>query len=270
MKKLIPALCMLLVATALLGTSTYAWFSMNTEVKATGMQIQATTSKNLLIKGAADADFTATGIGTQDSELKTLPPVSVNCGSSEALSGKTFYKAINAEGVDVATGTLTSGKTTLGAATANTDYRKSTFTLKVDGATTDDFSNIYVAGITVTNTSDGATAQNISKAVRVAVSCTNGSNTYTYIFAPNGGAYTDGKSVSGFTAALGENPSVVTLTAQSLATIGTGSTLGSLSGGATLDVDVYVWYEGNDTNCTTANAATVEALKVTVNFMGVE
>ncbi|MBO4468359.1 MAG: hypothetical protein J5766_03570, partial [Clostridia bacterium] len=41
MKKLIPALCMLLVSAILLGTSTYAWFSMSTEVSATGMEVTA-------------------------------------------------------------------------------------------------------------------------------------------------------------------------------------------------------------------------------------
>ena len=41
MKKLIPALCMLLIAAALLGTSTYAWFSMNSSVTAEGMTINA-------------------------------------------------------------------------------------------------------------------------------------------------------------------------------------------------------------------------------------
>ena len=40
-KKLIPAFCMLLVSAILLGSSTYAWFSMNDTVKATGMQINA-------------------------------------------------------------------------------------------------------------------------------------------------------------------------------------------------------------------------------------
>ena len=49
MKKLIPALAMLLIAAVMLGTSTYAWFSMNTQVTATGMTVKAATSKNLVI-----------------------------------------------------------------------------------------------------------------------------------------------------------------------------------------------------------------------------
>lgn len=67
MKKLIPALCMLLVAATLLGTSTYAWFSMNEEVTASSMQIKATTDANLYIAKGASVDLNAiTGTAVTD------------------------------------------------------------------------------------------------------------------------------------------------------------------------------------------------------------
>lgn len=40
-KKLIPAFCAMLVSAAMLGTSTYAWFSVNKKVEASGMSITA-------------------------------------------------------------------------------------------------------------------------------------------------------------------------------------------------------------------------------------
>ena len=40
-KKLIPAFCAMLVSAAMLGTSTYAWFSVNKKVEANGMSITA-------------------------------------------------------------------------------------------------------------------------------------------------------------------------------------------------------------------------------------
>ena len=59
MKKLIPALCMLLVAAALLGTSTFAWFSMNRTVTASSMQIKATTGSDLyILNGTVDSSGT--------------------------------------------------------------------------------------------------------------------------------------------------------------------------------------------------------------------
>ena len=48
-KKLIPALCMLLVSAVLVGTSTYAWFSMNDQVTATGLSVTAKTDQHYLI-----------------------------------------------------------------------------------------------------------------------------------------------------------------------------------------------------------------------------
>ena len=261
MKKLIPALALLLVSVVLLSTSSFAWFSMNTEVTATGMQVQAATSKNLVISGAADSGaFTA--IGTQDSAVKELPPVSVNCASNADLNSKTFYKISNSDGVIYETGALTSGTTELTAATANSDYRKSVFTIAVDGVTGDHFDHLYVSAVTVTKSDGSAYAAEITKCLRVGV--TDG--TTSYIFAPDAeGAYTDGKSVSNYVA----DGKVTTLTAQSLAETGlSNADFGSITQGTNKTVTIYVWYEGNDVNCTSANSVTVEGLKVSVTFVG--
>lgn len=62
-KKIIPALVMLLVSAVLLSTASYAWFSMNKTVTATGMQVKATTASSLIISGVApDAATTTTEV----------------------------------------------------------------------------------------------------------------------------------------------------------------------------------------------------------------
>lgn len=64
-KKLIPALCMLLVSAVLMGTSTYAWFSMNKTVHATGMTVTAKSNATyLLIGDNADIATNKTGLNT--------------------------------------------------------------------------------------------------------------------------------------------------------------------------------------------------------------
>lgn len=56
-RKLIPALCMLLVSALFVGTSTYAWFSMNKEVTATNMSVTATADNPYLqIKLVSEAE----------------------------------------------------------------------------------------------------------------------------------------------------------------------------------------------------------------------
>ncbi len=49
MRKLIPALCLLLVSAMMLGTSTFAWFSMNNKVTVTGMEVKTKVSSSLWI-----------------------------------------------------------------------------------------------------------------------------------------------------------------------------------------------------------------------------
>ncbi len=58
-KKLIPALCMLLVSAVMLGSTTFAWFSMNNTVTATGMQITADTDNTYLLIGGSTEDLNA-------------------------------------------------------------------------------------------------------------------------------------------------------------------------------------------------------------------
>ncbi len=76
LKKLIPAFCMLLVSVAMLGTSTFAWFSMNKEVSATGMQITA-KSDNVWLVINAGSSFNAANLETtatsQADETELLP-----------------------------------------------------------------------------------------------------------------------------------------------------------------------------------------------------
>ncbi len=49
MRRLIPAIAMLLVSAVMLSTASFAWFTMNEQVTATGMQVQAKASGNLVI-----------------------------------------------------------------------------------------------------------------------------------------------------------------------------------------------------------------------------
>lgn len=48
-KKIIPALCLLLISAALLGGSTFAWFSMNDKVTANGMNVNVKSNTQFLV-----------------------------------------------------------------------------------------------------------------------------------------------------------------------------------------------------------------------------
>ena len=86
LRKLVPAIVMLLVAAAFVGTSTYAWFSMNRTVDVTGMSVTTEVSDFLLISATnADAASYTTSL-TQTREGK-LRPVSSKDGVSFFYTG---------------------------------------------------------------------------------------------------------------------------------------------------------------------------------------
>ncbi len=76
-KKLIPALCMLLVSAVMLGSTTFAWFSMNNTVTATGMEVAAKSDELFLaIKYGSTYDKThSETTATSTATKKELLPV---------------------------------------------------------------------------------------------------------------------------------------------------------------------------------------------------
>ena len=87
-KKLIPAFCMLLISAVLMGTSTYAWFSMNTRVTANGMQVTAKSdSKFLQIVAGTDTfkenEALTTAIAKNPS--KQVRPVAIGSAVADDL-----------------------------------------------------------------------------------------------------------------------------------------------------------------------------------------
>ena len=68
MRRLIPAVAMLMVAAVMLSTASFAWFTMNEEVTASGMQIQAKATGSLLI---SQEPFTDANIGNTDVVLNS-------------------------------------------------------------------------------------------------------------------------------------------------------------------------------------------------------
>ncbi len=70
MKKLIPAICMTLIAAVMLASSTFAWFSMNTSVTANGMEVVAKSDNTYLLISSTNSG--AGAIQTENSILTTL------------------------------------------------------------------------------------------------------------------------------------------------------------------------------------------------------
>lgn len=89
MKKLIPAIVMLLVSAVVLSTASYAWFTTTTDATASGMSVTAKAPSSLLIKKENDTEFSASVSLATDAPAELKPVSSAN--------GINFFKADDCE-----------------------------------------------------------------------------------------------------------------------------------------------------------------------------
>ena len=285
MKKLIPALCMLLVAACLMGTSTYAWFAANTQVTASGMEVKALSSGGLAIGSYNDngtkvtqpeeADFASNAVWTTGDYVRgaaAIKPASYN----NDFDGQKWFKATAATANSHAAAT---GIDEIAAADLD-QYRKEFWwdvkSLK-DGYVVD----VLVTEVSVAvkpaegQTTATATSATLDKSIRVAIVTDEAS----FIFAPlHNKTLGEGESalqyVGSMTTTTDETTGTVTksfvpATANLLrannAYNGVAKIFTAL--GVTAEkVSVYIYYEGEDPNCKSANATNIDDLVVTFKF----
>lgn len=229
-KKIIPALCMLLISAVLMGTSTYAWFSMNTQVSASGMKVTA-NSTNLFLQISGSTTFTdpATSVDYNEqtgTKLKPATPVLAAENASitkwqTATSNDPSNATSGATPADIAPGTL-----------GEYVYSK-VLHFRIAPNSTATASNLVIAGVTMT----GDKGKDLNKALRVAVAGKDGVQVWTY--ADGTWKKDDGKSATAILAEVTTKDATATL---------------------------YIWFDGTDTNCTTNNAVDFDTLTFTVTF----
>lgn len=110
-KKLVPAFCMLLLSAVMLASGTYAWFSVNDRVSATGMQVEAKANTKFLVitnelnEGKFPTATTSTEIGFKKHE---------DSGIVEGVNHtNTLYPVFKATAENKDTITVTDGSKTL-------------------------------------------------------------------------------------------------------------------------------------------------------------
>lgn len=250
MKKLIPALCMLLVAAALLGTSTYAWFSMNTEVKATGMQVKAVTNANLYIKeGLIDDANAITGVqATMTSTVHSLSPAELT-DSSGTVTVK--VPATYTEGKLPTVNTAGEGATW----TEKGTFTATTPTATLATTTSDGIGN-YIAAETMTIVrkaqTDVASVYDVDAAVTVTLGSESNLNKALYC------GFLVGTT---FIQKAADTP-----TASGTATFTFADVLDNVADNAVQKITFVLWYEGEDANCTSNNAVSISTNSVTITF----
>ena len=245
-RKLIPAVCMFLLAAVMAGTSTFAWFSMNTTVTAGTMAVSATAPTNLRIcatNRAHDSDWS--GALSLSASLTTMVPVSCDNTNSPLA----FYKVkANGDKIGYDDGAY-KADTTFKTATEGTDYYTTSFYIKAVGADARDLK------LSTIKMNEGGGKTELDKALRVMAVC--GEN--KFIYEPVAGAdatYKAVKSLNNEKPVLGDNITVSNAE----------SVLADTVTKDALQVTIYIWYEGQDSACKSSNTVDMAGTTFTLSF----
>ena len=290
-KKIAGASAMLLLSTTMLGTSTFAWFTMNKDVKVTNMQVKAVAEDGLLInevQDTSDANWDSEATTNQTAGMSLLHP-------SSTLNGTTWYHAASKKSNTAASATsgtksadllgdysTLTGLTNISSMSNTTAAGGSTAAYETVGTAADADAGYYVhyryylksAGAAVTL--GGTTGNKLSiKKVEATLPQTQASsglnpsvrvgiklNSAFYIYAP----------VSGYTTSYYVNAGTTetrpiagtTITETDLETLPAANA--GATGGA--PVDVYIWYEGEDAGCKSDNAqaTALDNIQIDITF----
>ena len=290
MKKLFMATLLLVVSAVMATTSTFAWFTMNTQVTATNMQVKAIAEKGILINEVASYDSTS-----WDDQATTNQTSGIALRATSTADTKTWYVAYSKVATDAAAATagsqsnnltndgyktlgtspLTTSVETINAVAGSNAQREITY-VDINGNSAYDDGEGYYVKYTyyIKSSADAITcgltagAQNLNiaevratgnsgsadldKSLRVAV-VVNGK---AYIFAPVTTTTTSYYVAAGNTATTVLSGSQAT----SLTTIPATTANG-------IPVYIYLYFEGEDANLKTQFVTnTLDDLTVEVDF----
>ena len=272
-KQLAAAIAMVCVAAVALGSSTYAWFVSNNQVTANTSSISAQSNAPFLVIKAGSA-ITTTDVKTEDTTTpvadKVLFPVQMVKAENDAsaFQWESAYASLSTAADEKA-----STRFIVQSADYDKYYMKETFYVGTNGTTKGQFKNLRVSGVSVTQTTvgDPATEGELKNALRVMVVCgeevaiynQSGSLVTTYV---KQGA-TNPVAILGLTAAEERQANGVTTNAAYLTGQDSASYIGKTDGSAdSVQVDVYVYYDGAVANIRTDNIDKLGSVKATVTF----
>jgi hypothetical protein len=258
MKKLVPALCLLLISALLLGTSTYAWFSMNTTVTANGMAVKARAEEGLVISNAVAGTYDQTAASSKTSVAELYP------GSSADLV--TFLHSTSTDPADENTQqAYTSGTAWVANSGVYGNYVVHDFYIRSSADATLNVGSLDVKSVTATV--NGATASaELNKALRVGVKI-DGANA-VYIYAPIAGFTTpvSVQNAAGDYSSVAADRTSVAALAGNTESHSSVTAIPAKSANGT-HVEVFVWYEGEDEHCISNNLVpNLDRLDITVVF----
>lgn len=276
-KQLMAAIAMVVVSAVALCSSTYAWFAANNKVIAEGMQVQATAEGGIEIayvegENVPAADKYSTIATANMTDATALYPTSTKAErkDNENTIGSPWYHAIaaTANSSKAKEKSYTQLDLTNGAEGDKNYYVVKKFRIR-SVSSSKLAKDLKVSKVTVTVAGGTAATAALDRSLRVAAVGTNG----VALYAPYG-YITEGdtKSIS-YKVATEVNDGNATMPADNNVTALFNDqpsgviTSGDIAADLGTDVNIYLWYEGEDPDHKSTNLATsIDTLKVSVEF----
>ena len=261
-KKLIPALCMLLVSAVMLGTTTFAWFSMNNRVTASGMQVVAKSDNTYLLIGTGDnntyqkiqalANGTTADLAVTDTEAKVYPS---RPAQDTTEVGYLAIDKYNIDGQKVTTaGVAVTTKATAAAATNwFTASALKSDSSAIDGTsakqlTADSFGNYVIKKTVYLTVAAGA---NPAKNLSVKATITGKAA---------------GKNFSAVKVLVATETGMAILDSANTTSTAIGSDTALITSTTVVAVDIYIYYDGNDSTVNTNASADLTGATISLAF----
>lgn len=287
-KIIVPALGVLLLSTAASVTGTVAWFSMNNFVTAEGMNVKAKAENGIVISNAAAANGSwkdsATSLHTSTLEVKPTSTATaatwVHSTSNDAADENTGNDyALLTTAVDSTTGAGYVDENSNSAYDSATDsvyYSMHSFYIKSSAQAITN--TLYITNVKATLPTT-QNSVNLNKALRVLVRLNSDASTAkvyspvyaaaNYSVATSAGKYDTEQEGAATRASVtpinasGTNGLIATASQEFLED----QVIPANDGGNPLQIDVYLYFEGEDPNCISNNlTATLDSINVSVTF----
>ena len=292
MMKIVSAAAMLAVSASMLGTSTYAWFSMNKTVSVQSMSIAA-KSADAIIEISADGTHFYNGLvssgeganwtlptADNDTKLKLVTPSAIATSGTVGAVSWGWAASSNHADAEVTNALTAKSLVAQSSPSATESGRAKYLGIENDGL------YVLTQKLTIRNVSPDVTATNLKvNEVKIDKGSNTIANAVRVLFVNASGEYAmyePAESGSGFqTASVVSNhqwldPASGTAPATDMsatggspivaATLAAKGTAGTAAAGSSTDVDVYVFFDGTDADAYTDLATNLSDVSVQFTF----
>ena len=234
-KQMAAAVAMVCVAAVALGSSTYAWFVSNNKVTATTTNISAQSNSAYLVIDTKETSTTSTSSVSAGDTNKPLYPAKITKSDAGAATWKSAYAQTAGAATMKADSEFTIDDGTAAKAVEAGYAVKNTFYIGT-GTYDGEFTNLHVTGVTV-DTATTEENKNLGNAMRVLVVSGN----EWQVWSATGELLSSAsKTGTAFTAEVKKDTDAT--------------------------VEVYVYYDGDDTNVYSDNLTNLTSNGVTITF----